>query len=62
MKTVTTRRDKLKPWKPLFWPDEYVKEGHSMKVEDNQLTESQIKSWGKKVTQYRKHVRDKAFK
>ena len=60
MKTITTRRDKLKPWKPLFWPEDYVKEGHSMKVEDNRLTANQLKSWAKKETQYRKHVRDKA--
>ena len=35
MKYVPTRGKQLQEWEPIFFPDHYVKEGHSMKVEDN---------------------------
>jgi len=34
------RGKKQAKWKPLFWPDHYVKEGHSLKLEDNKLSET----------------------
>ena len=54
MKATATRGKKQTEWKPLFWPEAYVKEGHSMKLEENQLTESQLTKKAKKVTKYRK--------
>ena len=39
LKSTATRGKKQAEWKPLFWPDTYAKEGRSLKLEDNQLTE-----------------------
>ena len=40
MSATTTRGKKMAEWKPLFWPEAYVKEGHSMHLEDNRLLET----------------------
>jgi len=39
MQATVSRGKQVKKWKPLFWPDHYVKEGHSLKLMDKQLTE-----------------------
>ena len=48
-------------WSPIFWPEAYVKEGHSLKVEDNRLLETQLAKYAKKVTKMRKIQRDRAL-
>ena len=58
MESTATRGKKQTEWKPIFWPEAYVKEGHSMKLEDNRLTESQMNKLAKKVTKCRKIQRD----
>ena len=40
MKATVSRGKQAKKYKFLFWPDHYVKEGHSLKLEDNQLTDA----------------------
>ena len=40
----------------MFWPDNYVKEGHSLKVADNHLSRDQLQKLAKRVTKFRKHL------
>ena len=62
MIATVSRGKKTKQWKPGFWPDDYMKEGHSMKVEDNQLSETEIRKNGKKITKFRKYLLEMALK
>ena len=54
LKATQSRGKKAKKWKPLFWPDLYVEEGHSMKVADNILSQAQLLKYAKKVSKARK--------
>ena len=49
-----------KEWKPVFWPDQYVKAGHDMTLAGNQLTKQQLVQLGQKVTQARTLQRERA--
>ena len=42
MIATLTRGKKMPKWKPLFWPDKYVEEGHSLSLEDNMLSGTQL--------------------
>ena len=35
MKYTPPRGKQLPDWKPIFWPDQYCKEGHSLRIADN---------------------------
>ena len=61
MKATVSRGKKQANWQPTFWPEDYVKDGHSMKTQDNRLLETQLSKYGKKVTKYRKIQRDRAL-
>ena len=60
MRSTATRGKAQAQWKPIYWPDIYVKEGHSMKVDENQLDESTLSKLAKKVTKFRKVQRERA--
>ena len=60
MKCTATRGKKQAQWRPIYWPDAYVKEGHDMTVSGNKLSESRLKKLGKRVSQLRKIQRDRA--
>jgi hypothetical protein len=52
--TASLSRGKIAPeWKPVFWPEDYVKEKHDMTIEGNKLSTSQLEKLGKKVSQCR---------
>ena len=40
----------------MFWPDHYVKEGHSLKLADNHLSQDYLRKMAKRVTKFRKHL------
>jgi len=61
MKYVPTRGKQLLEMEPIFFPDHYVKEGHSMKVKDNIMGRQSLEKLGRKVTKYRKMLRDRAL-
>jgi hypothetical protein len=62
MKAEVIRGKKQQPWKPTFWPDDYVKGGHDMTVKGNTLAESKLKEYGIKVTKFRTTQRERALK
>ena len=61
MKFVPTRGKQLPEIEPLFFPDHYVTEGHSMKLKDHVLASQILEKFGKKVSKYRKELRDRAL-
>ena len=60
MSKSNTRNRKEKKWKPIFWPDEYITEGHNMTLEGNKLSELQLKKQAVVATKARKLFRDRA--
>ena len=62
MKATVSRGKQTKKYKFLFWPDHYVKEGHSMKLKDNMLTDAQLLKYAKRITKFRSHQRELAIK
>lgn len=59
--TATLTRGKTqREWKPFFWPDDYIKEGHDMTVEANTLSQSQLERLGQRATLARKIQRERA--
>ena len=45
--TATLTRGKTaKEWSPVFWPEDYIKEGHNMRVEQNKLSTDQLEKLG----------------
>ena len=58
MKSLPVRGKKQPQWKPIFWPDRYVEEGHDMTVEGNRLSEVRLEKLAKRVSQMRKLQRD----
>ena len=60
MKSTLARGRQEAQWKPYFWPEDYVKEGHSMKIDDNRLTDAKLAKLAKKVTKFRKIQRERA--
>ena len=61
MQCTATRGKKQTEWKPIFWPDAYAKEGHSMKLDDNRLLETQLSKLAKKISKCRKIQRERAL-
>jgi len=61
MSKATTRGKSQKKWKPLFWPDDYLKAKHDMTVAGNTLSEAQLKKHAFTVTKVRKLFRDRAL-
>ena len=61
MSKTTTRGKNVKKWKPLFWPDEYLAEGHDMTLVGNAISEIQLKKHAANVTKVRKLFRDRAL-
>jgi hypothetical protein len=49
-----TRVQTTQKWSPIFWPDDYIKEGHNMRVAGNQLNTQQLEKLGQKATLARK--------
>ena len=56
MRHTLSRGKKQAAWKPLFWPEYYVKEGHSMRINNNHLGMEQLRKLAKRVTKYRSHL------
>ena len=54
MKSTKTRGKKSDVWSPIFWPEEYVEDGNSLKLEDNKLDESKLEKLGIRVAKARK--------
>ena len=54
MKVTTSRGKKQQAWKPLFWPDMYVKEKPDLTLAGNKLSDAKLHKYGKKVSQLRK--------
>ena len=54
MKATATRGKRQQKWHPIFWPEEYIKQAKSMKVEDNRLTEAGLAKYAKRITKFRK--------
>ena len=42
MKATLTRGKQEPVWEALFWPDDYVKAEHSLKINDNLLSKDKI--------------------
>ena len=59
-KTMTRGKDPPK-WKPIFWPDDYLKEDHDMTIANNTLSEAQLKKHAINVTKVRKLFKDRAL-
>ena len=53
MSKIETRGKQTKEWKPLFWPDHYVKEGNDMTLDGNLLSEDKMKKYAIKATKDR---------
>ena len=53
MQKINTRGKSQKQWKPIFWPDDYLGEGHDMTLANNTLSEDQLKKYAFKVTKVR---------
>ena len=47
------RGRKDKEFEPLFWPDNYLLDGHDMTLANNELTQDQLAKYGKKISQFR---------
>ena len=47
-------------WKPIFWPDDYVEEAHSMKVQDNLLSTEQLEQYARKTSEVRAIFKERA--
>ena len=60
MAATLTRGKIAKEWSPHFWPDDYIKEGHNMSVEENKLSKSQLERLGQRATLARKIQRERA--
>ena len=61
MKYIPTRGKLLTEIEPVFFPDHYVKQGHSMWLKDNEMASQTLEKFGKKVTKYRKELWDRAL-
>ena len=61
MKETKTRGKKPQKCKQYFQPHIYVKQGHSMKVEDNVITEEQLLKYANIASKNRKLLRDLAL-
>jgi hypothetical protein len=60
MECIPTRGKTKTKWKPLFWPDTFVKQHHSLKVSDNALSKATMNKMAIKATKMRKVQRDRA--
>ena len=56
-----SRGKKKQSWKPIFWPEHYVKENHDLTIAGNQLTEAKLIKYGKKATKLRTIQRQRAL-
>ena len=61
MSKATTRGKSQRKWKPLFWPDDYLKAKHDMTLAGNTLSEAQLKKHAVAVTKVRKLFSDRAL-
>ena len=61
MSKIETRGKQAKEWKPLFWPDHFVKDGNDMTLDANQLSDAQMQKYAVKATKDRQIFKDRAL-
>ena len=58
-KAPMRRRGEIE-WQPLFWPKQFVQQGHDHTLEGNKLSEAKLRALGKKITKMRTNLRETA--
>ena len=58
-KAPMRRRGEIE-WQPLFWPKQFVQQGHDHTLEGNKLSEAKLRTLGKKITKMRTNLRETA--